>query len=64
MSHERIVNLIAVTTKAGLKVTCELGQSIYPSGIKASKKEMEEINLRRDPFHWEWSYTISRRSQK
>ena len=35
MSHETIVNLIAATTtKAGLKVTCELDQSMYPSGIK------------------------------
>jgi hypothetical protein len=50
VSHETIVNLIAATTtKAGLKVTCELDQSIYPSGIKVSKKDMEEINLRRDP---------------
>ena len=65
LSHETIVNLIAATTtKAGLKVTCELHHSIYPSGIKVSKKEMEEINLRRDPFHGEWNYTISPRSQK
>jgi hypothetical protein len=64
-SHETIVNLIAATTtKAGLKVTCELDQSIYPSGIKVSKKDMEEINLRRDPFRGEWNYTISPRSQK
>src|SRR5947209_427853 len=65
VTHETIVNLIAVTTtKAGLKVTCELDQSVYPSGIKVSKKEMEEINLRRDAFHGEWNYTISPRSQK
>jgi Rhodopirellula transposase DDE domain len=47
-----------------LKITCELDQSIYPSGIKVSKKEMEEINLRRDAFHGEWNYTISLRGQK
>jgi hypothetical protein len=58
-------NLIATTTtKAGLKVACELDQSMYPSGIKVSKNEMEEINLRRDAFHGEWNYTISPRSQK
>ena len=45
-------------------LTCELDQSVYPSGIKVSKKEMEEINLRRDAFHGEWNYTISPRSQK
>jgi Rhodopirellula transposase DDE domain len=65
VSHETIVNLIAATTtKAGLNVTCELDQSMYPSGIKVSKKEMEEIKLRRDAFHGEWNYTISPRSQK
>ena len=50
--------------EAGLRVACELDQSVYPSGIKVSKKEMEEINLRRDAFHGEWNYTISPRSQK
>jgi hypothetical protein len=36
----------------------------YPSGIKVSKKELEDINLRRDPFNGEWNYTISQRGQK
>jgi transposase len=62
VSHETIVNLIAATTtKAGLKVTCELDRGSYPSGIKVSKKEMEQVNLRRDAFHGEWNYTISPR---
>jgi transposase len=65
VSHETIVNLIAATTtKTGLKVTCELDQCVYPSGIKVSKKEMGEINLRRDAFHGEWNYTISPRTRK
>jgi transposase len=64
VSHETIVNLIAATkTKTGLKITCELDLSVYPSGIKISKKEMEGINLRRDTFHGEWNYTISPRTQ-
>ena len=65
VSHEAIVNLIAATTtKTGLKITCELDQNPYPLGIKVSKKEMEEINLRRDAFHGEWNYTISPRTRK
>jgi transposase len=65
VSHETIVDLIAATkTKTGLKVTCELDRSAYPTGIKVSKKEMEGINLRRDSFHGEWNYTISPRPQK
>src|SRR3954447_2661484 len=65
VSHEVIVNLIAATTtKTGLKVTCELDRSVYPTGIKVSKKEMDGINLRRDSFHGEWNYTISPRTRK
>jgi transposase len=65
VSHEAIVNLIAATTtKTGLKVSCELDQNAYPSGIKVSKKEMEAINLRREAFHGEWNYTISPRTRK
>jgi hypothetical protein len=65
VSHEAIVNLIAATTtKTGLKVTCELDQDSYPTGIKVSKKELAEIDLRRDEFHGEWNYTIVPRSQK
>ena len=64
VSHETIVNLIAATTtKAGLKVTCELDRGVYPSGVKVSKKEMEGINLRRDAFHGEWNYTIVPRTR-
>ena len=59
VSHETIVNLIAATTtKTGLKVSCELDRSAYPSGIKVSKEEMAGIRLRRDKFHGEWNYTI------
>jgi DNA-binding phage protein len=59
VSHEVIVNLIAATTtQTGLKVVCQLDQNAYPAGLKVSKKAMEEINLRRDPFHGEWNYTI------
>jgi hypothetical protein len=65
VSHEAIVNLIAATTtKTGLKVTCELDQESYPTGIRVSKKEMAEINLRRDAFHGEWNYTFVPRTRK
>jgi hypothetical protein len=65
VSHETIVNLIAATkTETGLRVTCELDRSVYPTGVKVSKREMEGINLRRDAFHGEWNYTISPRPQK
>lgn len=53
-----------MTIEAGLKVTCELDQSSYPSGTKVSRTEMEEINLRRDPVRGDWNYTSSPRSRK
>ncbi|WP_368411339.1 ISAzo13-like element transposase-related protein [Paludisphaera mucosa] len=62
--RQSIVDLIAATTKAGLKVACELDQSSYPSEIKVSKKGIEEFDLRRDAFHGEWICTISPRSRE
>jgi hypothetical protein len=59
VSHEVIVNLIAATTTAkGLRVQAELDRAEYPSGRAVSKKEVAEVNLRRDSFHGEWNYTI------
>lgn len=59
ISHEVIVNLIAsTTTTKGLKVHAELDTASYPTGRKVSKKEVAEIDLRRDSFHGEWNYTL------
>jgi hypothetical protein len=59
ISHEVIVNLIAATTTAkGLKVRAELDRAEYPAGRTVSKKEVADVNLRRDSFHGEWNYTI------
>lgn len=59
VSHEVIVNLIAATTTAkGLRVQAELDRAEYPPGRAVSKKEVAEINIRRDSFHGEWNYTI------
>ena len=59
VSHEVIVNLIAATTtKAGLHVQSQLDTGKYPKGTKVSKRDFDAIQLRRDPFHGEWNYTI------
>lgn len=59
ISHEVIVQLIAATTtKHGLKVRSQLDTNTYPAGVKVSKKEMDGLNLHRDPFHGEWNYSI------
>jgi len=60
VSHQVIVQLIAATTtKAGLKVRCEIDPNSYPAGIKVADAELASINLQRHDFHGEWNYTIS-----
>ena len=59
VSHEVIVNLIAATTtKTGLRVQSQLDTAKYPKGIKVTKEEFATIQLRTDPFHGDWNYTI------
>ena len=56
-----MVELIAATTtKAGIKVRCELDNKSYPKGIKVSDAEMATLNIKGDAFH-PWNYTISPR---
>ena len=58
-SHEVIVNLIAhTTTQKGLKIRAELDGNPYPTGIKVSDRELENVRLRKATFHGEWNYTI------
>ena len=60
VSHQVIIQLIAATTtKAGLKVRCELDPNIYPTGIKVSDHDLDAVNMLRHDFHGEWNYTIS-----
>jgi hypothetical protein len=62
VSHQVIVQLIAATTtKAGLKVRCELDANSYPAGIKVADDEIAAIRIKRHDFHGDWNYTISPR---
>ncbi len=46
--YRTIVELIAATTStAGLTVRCQLDETLYPTGIKVSDKEMAEPNILR-----------------
>lgn len=59
VSHEAVVNLIAnTTTTTGLKVRAKLDRREYPLEVTVSDDELEAVNLKRDPFHGEWNYTI------
>jgi hypothetical protein len=62
VSHQAIVELIGSTrTKAGLVIEAELDGNLYPTGKKVTDEELFGVNLRRDPFHGEWNYTITPR---
>lgn len=62
ISLETVVELIAsTTTRTGLTVRCELDTRSYPKGIKVSDAEMKTLNIKGDPFHPEWNYTVSPR---
>lgn len=64
VSHEVIVNLIANTsTRAGLRIKAGLDTRTYPSGIKVTDKQMQEINLEPAEFHGQdWNYIIRPRN--
>lgn len=62
-SYRVIVDLVsATTTRAGLTVRCELDSNTYPKGIVVSDREMASLNIKRDPFHGEWNYTMQPRA--
>ena len=63
-SHEVIVNLIAsTTTTTGLKVRCQLDQATYPTGIKISDAELDQVHIEREAFHGDWNYVIHPRTK-
>jgi Rhodopirellula transposase DDE domain len=59
LSLETIIELIShTTTEEGLTVTAVKDATIYPTDIKVSDEAMAKLNMRREPFHGEWNYTI------
>ena len=59
LNYQTVVNLIASTkTKAGLTVKVRIDKKTYLKGIKVSKEELKNINIKKHKFHGEWNYTI------
>jgi hypothetical protein len=59
IGYEFMLELIRhTTTKSGLTVNAMLDQNPYPTGIKVSDEEMDQLNIERDKFHPEWNYVI------
>lgn len=61
--HEVIVNLIGNTTPAtGLTIQASLDKGTYPTGIKVTDQQMQELNLHPAAFHGQdWNYSIQPR---
>jgi len=58
-SLETIINLIgATTTTTGLTITAELDTGDYPTGVKISNRQMQDLPISRDTWHGEWNYTL------
>ena len=59
VSHRVVVELIAATaTATGLEVEARLDPGSYPTKVKVSKEQMDEVRLHPHEFHGEWNYTI------
>ena len=62
-SRAVVVNLIANTrTEKGLTIQAEVDDAFYPTGIKISDADMEDLAITRDAFHGEWNYVINPKS--
>ena len=58
-SHEVVINLISPTTnKSGIEINAELDKNKYQTGIKISKKQMEQVNIEYHKVNEKWNYTI------
>ena len=58
-SHQVIVDTIATTTtETGLTVHCVLDTGQYPTGIKYTPQDVEDLPLQRHEFHPDWNYTL------
>lgn len=60
VSFAVLLNFIRNTrTRTGLYIEAYLDKKVYEKGIKVSKKEFGELNIRRDSQLGNWNYTIA-----
>jgi hypothetical protein len=48
--------IVETTTITGLTVSANLDDTVYPTGIKISDKQIKMWNIERYSFHGEWNY--------
>ena len=62
-SLDVIVHLISnTTTQTGLVIHADWDINAYAKGIRVSKEEMTQVQVKPADFHGEWNYTIVPRS--
>lgn len=65
VSYQVIVSLIAATTtEKGLRVRAALDPRSYPTAVKVSPAEVENVNLVPARFHGDWNYTVKPRTRR
>lgn len=65
VSTEAVVSLIAsTTTRSGLRVSAELDDGKYATGIQVPKELMDQVNIVRGAFRGEWNYDILPRLER
>ena len=57
-TYRVIVELIAATTKTGLRVQADLDTGYYPTGQKVTDKQLAALPIRRHDWHPDWNYTL------
>jgi hypothetical protein len=63
-SLETIIELLShTTTTKGLTVTAVIDKNSYPTKIKISDEEMQQLSIVRHEFHGDWNYTVKPQTQ-
>ena len=58
-TFETIVDRIGTTrTASGLRVHAQLDPGEYPTGMRVTKSQMDDLALLPDSFHGEWNYEL------
>jgi hypothetical protein len=58
-SYETMINLIRATkTRSGLTVKAALDRNEYPTGVRVSQAEFNDLNIEWHRTHPNWNYTI------
>ncbi len=59
IDYETVLKYVLRTkTKTGLKVEAVLVEKLYKKGLKASKENLENLNIERHEINPSWNYTL------